>query len=124
MRYQEPVTAYGPWRADALSLGPTFRVRTPGFLVDLRLLPDEHRKLFVPAVHENLRPARCRAAAAGQDQRSCARVSAETPGAIADGFSGVWRHRPLGRHCYQAPDEVIEATPEIPWREVVRAVAY
>ena len=32
-------------------------VRTPGFLVDLRRLPDEHRKLFVQAVHEILRPA-------------------------------------------------------------------
>jgi hypothetical protein len=31
-------------------------VRTPGFLIDLRLLPDEHRKLFVQAVHEVLRP--------------------------------------------------------------------
>lgn len=31
--------------------------RTPGFLVDLRRLPDEHRKLFVQAVHELLRPA-------------------------------------------------------------------
>jgi hypothetical protein len=27
-------------------------VRTPGFLVGLRRLPDEHRKLFVEAVHE------------------------------------------------------------------------
>jgi hypothetical protein len=32
-------------------------VRTPGFLIDLRRLPDEHRKLFVEAVHELLRPA-------------------------------------------------------------------
>ena len=32
-------------------------VRTPGFLIDLRRLPDEHRKLFVHAVHEILRPA-------------------------------------------------------------------
>jgi hypothetical protein len=32
-------------------------VRTPGFLIDLRRLPDEHRKLFVQAVHETLRPA-------------------------------------------------------------------
>jgi hypothetical protein len=32
-------------------------VRTPGFLIDLRRLPDEHRKLFVQAVHEVLRPA-------------------------------------------------------------------
>lgn len=32
-------------------------VRTPGFLIDLRRLPDEHRKLFVQAVHEMLRPA-------------------------------------------------------------------
>jgi hypothetical protein len=32
-------------------------VRTPGFLLDLRRLPDEHRKLFVNAVHEVLRPA-------------------------------------------------------------------
>lgn len=32
-------------------------VRTPGFLIDLRRLPDEHRKLFVQAVHEILRPA-------------------------------------------------------------------
>lgn len=31
-------------------------VRTPGFLIDLRRLPDEHRKLFAQAVHE-LRPA-------------------------------------------------------------------
>ncbi|MGH3190072.1 MAG: hypothetical protein ACRDOL_22955 [Streptosporangiaceae bacterium] len=31
--------------------------RTPGFLIDLRRLPDEHRKLFVQAVHEFLRPA-------------------------------------------------------------------
>jgi hypothetical protein len=30
-------------------------VRTPGFLIDLRHLPDEHRKLFVQAVHEILR---------------------------------------------------------------------
>jgi len=27
------------------------------FLIDLRRLPDEHRKLFVQAVHEILRPA-------------------------------------------------------------------
>ena len=32
-------------------------VRTPGFLVDLRRLPDEHRKMFVDAVHQLLRPA-------------------------------------------------------------------
>ena len=32
-------------------------VRTPGFLIDLRRLPEEHRKLFVQAVHETLRPA-------------------------------------------------------------------
>jgi hypothetical protein len=32
-------------------------VRTPGFLIDLRCLPEEHRKLFVQAVHETLRPA-------------------------------------------------------------------
>ncbi len=32
-------------------------VRTPGFLIDLRRLPDEHRKLFVESVHELLRPA-------------------------------------------------------------------
>ena len=32
-------------------------VRTPGFLIDLRHLPDEHRKLFADAVHESLRPA-------------------------------------------------------------------
>ena len=32
-------------------------VRTLGFLIDLRRLPDEHRKLFVQAVHEVLRPA-------------------------------------------------------------------
>ena len=32
-------------------------VRTPGFLIDLRRLPDEHRKLFVQAVNEILRPA-------------------------------------------------------------------
>jgi hypothetical protein len=32
-------------------------VRTPGFLIDLRRLPDEHRKLFVQAAHEILRPA-------------------------------------------------------------------
>jgi mRNA-degrading endonuclease RelE of RelBE toxin-antitoxin system len=32
-------------------------VRTPGFLTDLRRLPDEHRKLFVESVHELLRPA-------------------------------------------------------------------
>jgi hypothetical protein len=32
-------------------------VRTPGFLIDLRRLPDEHRKLFVQAVREILRPA-------------------------------------------------------------------
>jgi hypothetical protein len=32
-------------------------VPTPGFLIDLRRLPDEHRKLFVQAVHEDLRPA-------------------------------------------------------------------
>jgi hypothetical protein len=31
--------------------------RAPGFLIDLRRLPDEHRKLFVQAVHELLRPA-------------------------------------------------------------------
>jgi hypothetical protein len=30
--------------------------RTPGFLIDLRRLPDEHRKLFEQAVHEILRP--------------------------------------------------------------------
>jgi hypothetical protein len=29
-------------------------VRTPGFLTDLRRLPDEHRKLFGLAVHEIL----------------------------------------------------------------------
>jgi hypothetical protein len=32
-------------------------VRTAGFLKDLRRLPEEHRKLFVQAVHEFLRPA-------------------------------------------------------------------
>jgi hypothetical protein len=32
-------------------------VRTAGFLKDLRRLPEEHRKLFVQAVHELLRPA-------------------------------------------------------------------
>jgi len=32
-------------------------VRTAGFLIDLRRLPEEHRKLFVQAVHEVLRPA-------------------------------------------------------------------
>ena len=32
-------------------------VRTAGFLMDLRRLPEEHRKLFVQAVHELLRPA-------------------------------------------------------------------
>jgi hypothetical protein len=32
-------------------------VRTTGFLIDLRRLPEEHRKLFVQAVHEVLRPA-------------------------------------------------------------------
>jgi hypothetical protein len=32
-------------------------VRTPGFLIDLRRLPEEHRKMFVQAVHETLRPA-------------------------------------------------------------------
>lgn len=31
-------------------------VRTAGFLKDLRRLPEEHRKLFVQAVHELLRP--------------------------------------------------------------------
>ena len=32
-------------------------VRTTGFLIDLRHLPEEHRKLLVRAVHEVLRPA-------------------------------------------------------------------
>jgi hypothetical protein len=32
-------------------------VRTAGFLTDLRRLPEEHRKLFVQAVHNVLRPA-------------------------------------------------------------------
>jgi hypothetical protein len=32
-------------------------VRTPGFLADLRRLPDEHRKMFAAAVHELLHPA-------------------------------------------------------------------
>ena len=32
-------------------------VRTAGFLIDLRRLPGEHRKLFVHAVHTLLRPA-------------------------------------------------------------------
>lgn len=32
-------------------------VRTAGFLVDLRRLPAEHRKLFAGAVHCLLRPA-------------------------------------------------------------------
>jgi hypothetical protein len=32
-------------------------LRTPGFLIDLSRLPEEHRKLFVQAVHELLRPA-------------------------------------------------------------------
>jgi len=32
-------------------------VRTAGFLIDLRRLPAEHRKLFVLAVHTLLRPA-------------------------------------------------------------------
>ena len=32
-------------------------VRTNGFLADLRRLPDEHRKLFVQAVNDVLRPA-------------------------------------------------------------------
>lgn len=32
-------------------------VRTPGFLIDLRRLPAEHRKLFAVAVHILLRPA-------------------------------------------------------------------
>jgi hypothetical protein len=32
-------------------------VRTAGFLIDLRRLPAEHRKLFVIAVHALLRPA-------------------------------------------------------------------
>ena len=32
-------------------------VRTAGFLLDLRRLPPEHRKLFVQAVHQLLRPA-------------------------------------------------------------------
>jgi hypothetical protein len=32
-------------------------VRTAGFLIDLRRLPLEHRKLFVAAVHQLLRPA-------------------------------------------------------------------
>lgn len=32
-------------------------VRTPGFLADIRRLPDEHRKMFTRAVHELLRPA-------------------------------------------------------------------
>jgi len=31
--------------------------RTAGFLADLRRLPAEHRKLFVQAVHNVLRPA-------------------------------------------------------------------
>lgn len=32
-------------------------VRTPGFLTDLRRLPDEHRKMFAETVHRVLRPA-------------------------------------------------------------------
>jgi hypothetical protein len=32
-------------------------VRHDWFLIDLRRLPEEHRKLFVRAVHEVLRPA-------------------------------------------------------------------
>lgn len=32
-------------------------VRTAGFLLDLRRLPPEHRKLFAQAVHQLLRPA-------------------------------------------------------------------
>ena len=32
-------------------------VRTAGFLIDLRRLPPEHRKMFVLAVHTLLRPA-------------------------------------------------------------------
>jgi hypothetical protein len=32
-------------------------VRTPGFLADLRRLPEEHRKLFVQVVNDALRPA-------------------------------------------------------------------
>jgi hypothetical protein len=32
-------------------------VRTAGFLIDLRRLPAEHRKLFVLAVHALLRPS-------------------------------------------------------------------
>jgi hypothetical protein len=31
-------------------------VRTPGFLIDLRRLPDEHRKLFVESVHNCCAP--------------------------------------------------------------------
>ena len=40
-------------------------VRTAGFLIDLRRLPAEHRKLFVFAVHTLLRPALDRGAHTG-----------------------------------------------------------
>jgi hypothetical protein len=43
-------------------------VRTAGFLIDLRRLPVEHRKLFVLAVHDFLRPAPGR----GSAHRCCA----------------------------------------------------
>jgi len=41
-------------------------VRTPGSLIDLRRLPDEHHQLFVESVHAMLHPALDAGAHAGQ----------------------------------------------------------
>jgi hypothetical protein len=52
-------------------------VRTPGFLIDLRRLPEEHRKLFAAAVHEQLRPSQPR------DLRRLKRPGADPSGGLS-----------------------------------------
>jgi hypothetical protein len=56
-------------------------VRTPGFLIDLRRLPDEHRKLFVQAVHEILSRA--------------GRWRAQGDGAVAEGAAHPRRQKDI-----------------------------
>jgi hypothetical protein len=45
-------------------------VRTAGFLIDLRRLPADHRKLFVLAVHSLLRPSLDAGGSASETTRS------------------------------------------------------
>jgi hypothetical protein len=88
-------------------------VRTAGSLIDLRRLPDEHRKLFVQAVHEVLRPA----LDAGAHKGAAPRPRALRAHRIGPDYSMTWSFTgPDGRALFRLAE--VAGEPVVVWLRV------